>query len=126
MTDVRQLAGQRLLVIGDDSPRIATVRDVTDLIGDCMGEEATAVAIPVGHIDASFFDLRSGFAGDVLQKMVNYGLKLAVIGDISGYVERSNAFRDLVREADRGGSVYFVADLAALEQRLMGAITPTR
>jgi hypothetical protein len=43
---------------------------------------------------------------------------LAVVGDVSAHTAASEAFRDLVVEADRGTTLLFVADLPALQQRL--------
>jgi hypothetical protein len=48
---------------------------------------------------------------------VNYGLRLAVVGDISELLERSGALRDFVRESNRGRQVWFVADEAELAAR---------
>jgi hypothetical protein len=72
----------------------------------------------VHRLDPSFFQLRSGFAGAVLQKLANYRFELAVVGDISAHTESSTAFRDFVREANRGSAVLFCADLPALGERL--------
>jgi hypothetical protein len=66
--------------------------------------------------------LRSGFAGEFVQKIVNYQLKLAVIGDISAHIAESNALRDFVRECNRGSSVFFVSDVDALSAKLFSEI----
>ena len=76
--------------------------------------------MPVARLDPAFFDLRSGVAGDIVQKFVNYGLRLAVVGDISESLERSGALRDFVRESNRGRQVWFVADEAELARRWSG------
>jgi hypothetical protein len=48
---------------------------------------------------------------------VNYGLRLAVVGDISEPLADSEALRDFVRESNRGRQVWFVADVAGLAGR---------
>jgi hypothetical protein len=53
-----------------------------------------------------------------MQKFVNYGVRLAIVGDISAHVAASTPFRDLVYESNRGRQVWFVADLDALDSRL--------
>jgi Domain of unknown function (DUF4180) len=121
MVQVVELGSFRCLVVGDDDPSVGSVRDMTDLIGDALGEEATLVAVTVERLDPSFFQLRSGFAGEVLQKAANYGIKLAVIGDISEHVAASNAFRDLVVESKRSRSFFFEPDIRALGERLAEA-----
>ncbi|GAA3309385.1 DUF4180 domain-containing protein [Streptomyces cinereospinus] len=89
-----------------------------DLIGDALGQGAELVAVPVERVADAFFRLRSGVAGAVTQKFVNYRLRLAIVGDVSHHVEKSTALRDLLREADRGGSLWFVPDRDGLEARL--------
>ena len=60
----------------------------------------------------------TGVAGEVVQKFVNYRLRLAVVGGISGHVTRSTALRDFVVEANRGRQLWFVDTPAELEERL--------
>ena len=74
--------------------------------------------MPVSRIAPAFFALATGVAGAVVQKFVNYRLRLVVVGDVSEHVAASTALRDFVREANRGGQTWFVADEAQLEARL--------
>lgn len=124
MSEVRTLAGRSSLVLTPDDSPVRTVRDATDLIGQALAEGASLIAIAVEALDPSFFDLRSGFAGEVLQKAANYHLKFAVIGDVSAHTAASNAFHDLVVESERSRSYFFVPDLDTLESRLAQLATP--
>ncbi len=92
-----------------------------DLIGEAMGAGASCVAIPVARLGDDFFDLRTGVAGEVVQKFVTYQRRLAIVGDISAAVSRSNALRDFVIESNRGRHVWFVASLDELAVRLAPA-----
>ncbi|MEU7715829.1 DUF4180 domain-containing protein [Micromonospora chalcea] len=110
-------AGVAVLVCDPDGPPIATASDALDLIGAAfLG--ATVVAVPAERLDPGFFTLGTRFAGEVMQKFVNYRLRLAVVGDISAYLERSGALRALVAESNRHDQVWFVPDLDALDDRL--------
>jgi len=120
MTELVELAGYRCLLLVADEPCLRTVRAVTDLIGDAMGEDASVIAVQVSALDPVFFDLRSGFAGEVLQKAANYGRKFAVVGDVSAHTAASKAFNDLVVEAAYSRGIFFVPDVDALEARLAG------
>ena len=114
---MQERAGVAVLVCDPDGPPIATERDALDLIGAAfLG--ATVVAVPAGRLDPAFFTLGTRFAGEVMQKFVNYRLRLAVVGDISAHLERSGALRALVAESNRHDQVWFVPDLDALEERL--------
>lgn len=115
MTDeVIERCGVPVLVCGADGPPIA---DALDLIGAAFSR-ADVVAVPAGRLDQRFFQLRTGLAGEIMQKFVNYRLRLAVVGDISAYVEASTALRDLVVESNRGNHVWFVRDLDDLDHHL--------
>lgn len=78
----------------------------------------SVIAVPVARFDPEFFRLRSGLAGEITQKIVNYRAKLAVIGDISDKTTESVALRDFVRECNRGNSIFFLPDLDALSAKL--------
>jgi hypothetical protein len=64
----------------------------------------------------SFFDLKSGLAGDILQKLSNYNLKLAVVGDFSGYTGKS--LRDFIYECNTSNRVVFVDDVVRAIEKL--------
>jgi hypothetical protein len=118
MTDlVTELGGVRVLVCGDDGPAIATTQDALDLIGGAFST-AEIVAVPAGRFDEKFFRLRTGLAGEIMQKFVNYQIRLVVVGDISAHTEAGTALRDLVTESNRGSHIWFVDDLDELGRRL--------
>ena len=123
MGDVLDLAGERCLMLDPDGAPIADASGVRDLIEDAMNERASVIAVPAERLDPPFFQLRSGLMGELVQKAANYGRKLAVVGDVSQHVAASEAFRDFVVETERGTSVMFVPDVAALERRLREART---
>jgi Domain of unknown function (DUF4180) len=98
---------------------VRTERDATDAVGDALSAGGVdVVAIPADLFAPEFFDLRTGLAGAVLQKFVNYHLRLAVVGDIAHHLRASAALRALVAESNRGGQVWFVADRAELDAKL--------
>lgn len=69
-------------------------------------------------IDPRFFDLSTRLAGGVLQKFVNYGAALAIVGDFAGF--GSQSLQDFMRESNRGRTVFFVADEKAARLKLGG------
>lgn len=111
-----------MLVCDPTGPVVTTTQDALDLIGAAfLGAEA--VAVPAQRLDPAFFSLGTRFAGEIMQKFVNYRLRLAVVGDISAHLATSPALRALVDESNRADHVWFVPDLAALDDRLR-ATTP--
>ena len=116
--DVREIAAERILVFDDTFPIVRDASAGRDLVEAALNESATLVAVPAARLDDEFFRLRSGLAGEILQKMVNYRLKFAILGDVSAHVAASDALRDFVVECNRGGDIFFVDNIADLEQRL--------
>jgi Domain of unknown function (DUF4180) len=57
-------------------------QDAVDLIGDAVAENAQIVIVPVERLDPAFFQLRTGLAGEMLQKFVTYRLQVAIVGDL--------------------------------------------
>ncbi|WP_338596558.1 DUF4180 domain-containing protein [Saccharopolyspora sp. SCSIO 74807] len=53
-----------------------------------------------------------------MQKFTSYGVRLAIIGDITPHLAASSALRALVRESNRARHVWFLPDLDALDERL--------
>ncbi|MFI9816513.1 DUF4180 domain-containing protein [Saccharothrix variisporea] len=114
---VREREGVPVLECDPDGPPIATVDDAVELVGSVfLG--ARVAAVPVRRLDERFFALGTRFAGEVMQKFVNYRLRLAVVGDISAHLASSAALRALVAESNRSDHVWFVPDFAALDDRL--------
>lgn len=58
-------------------------------------------------ITEDFFILSKGLAGDILQKYVNYGGRIAIYGDYSHYT--SKPLKDFIYESNQGRDVFFVA-----------------
>lgn len=117
---MQERAGVPVYVCDPIGPLIATTQDALDLVGTSfLG--AQAVAVPASRLDVSFFSLGTRFAGEVMQKFVNYRLRLAVLGDISAHLAASSALRDLVRESNQADHVWFLPDLDALDARLRAA-----
>jgi hypothetical protein len=110
--------GCTVLVLPADGPIIASGQDVLDLLGDAYGHQADLLAVPVARLDPGFFRLSTGIAGEVVQKFVNYQLRLAVVGDLSQELADSSALRAFVHESNNGPHVWFVEDLDGLDAKL--------
>ncbi|TNH25212.1 DUF4180 domain-containing protein [Micromonospora orduensis] len=117
---IQERAGVQVLVCDPAGPTVATEQDALDLIGAAFAG-AQVVAVPASRLDERFFSLGTRFAGEVMQKFVNYRLRLAVVGDISTHLSESSALRALVHESNKAGHIWFVPDLDALDDRLRAA-----
>jgi len=97
---------------------VNSVQDILDIIADAVfTHQCKGVIIYKESLGEDFFNLKTGYAGEILQKFSNYHLKVAIIGDFGGYTSKS--LRDFIYESNNGNRVFFKGTLeegiAALE-----------
>lgn len=88
---------------------ISSSEEMLDLLVEAGYQDSIAFIMHSESLHEDFFDLKTGLAGDILQKFSNYRMKLSVIGDFSGYGSKS--LQDFIRESNRTGIISFVASL---------------
>jgi hypothetical protein len=105
-----------IAVISSSIPFITDAQAALDLIASFYYEDVNKIAINKAAVSEDFFKLSTGLAGEVAQKFVNFGCRLAIIGDFSGYT--SKPLRDYMYECNKGKHLYFAADEAEALRRL--------
>lgn len=99
---------QKEYVIADGEGKLITdSQSALDLLISASYEEGTKnIVIAKERIAEEFFILSTGLAGEILQKFVNYGGRIAVYGDFSRYT--SKPLKDFIYESNQGKDVFFV------------------
>jgi hypothetical protein len=106
-------------VLAADGPgEVVTPSNLPEAMAAAFAGGARTLAIAVDCLDPAFFELRTGVAGEIVQKLVNYRLRLAVVGGLPEAAVASRAFAAFVREGNRGDGPWFVATLEGLGSRL--------
>jgi hypothetical protein len=100
----------------DDKFIISRVQDVLDLIGDIGTCDCNRIIIKETNLNDDFFRLKTGLAGDILQKFSTYGVKLAIVGDFSKY--KSTSLQDFIRESNKGNQIFFLKNISSALIRL--------
>lgn len=91
-------------------PEAARPVDPVAAVIGCIEQGARALLLDAGALPAAFFDLSTGVAGDVVQKLVNHGVRMAaVVPDLGAQPER---FQEFAREANQGRQFRFFATRA--------------
>ena len=99
-------------VVREPGVRITDGPSAMDLLATVRYETGcSAMVLCKEQIDEPFFRLSTGLAEEVLQKFVNYHMKLAIVGDFSGYT--SKPLQDFIRESNEGRHVCFQPDEGA-------------
>ena len=93
----------------DEKFIISQAQDILDIIGDMVSYDCSRIIIYKKNLHDDFFELKTGLAGDILQKFSNYKVKLAIIGDFSKY--KSKSLHNLITECNTGTMIFFTDTL---------------
>ena len=88
---------------------IHTAQDALDIMMTSAYEGAENLIIHQAQLSPDFFDLKTGLAGEILQKVSNYRMRLAIVGHFENM--ESKALKDFIYESNKVGRVNFVPTL---------------
>lgn len=89
-------------------PPPAGPSDPSDVVVACIESGARALLFGEGTLPPGFFDLSTGVAGALVQRLATYGIRMAaVVPDLSVH---SGPFQDFAREANAGTRLRFLPD----------------
>ena len=95
--------GQQKIIEGPPGVKLLrTPDDVVEILEACFENHTRSVLLYAENLTEQFFDLSSGKAGAILQKLRNYHVKLAVVAPEGG-VRQSSLFHEMVLEESRSG-----------------------
>lgn len=98
---------EQTAVITSNEVLITDGQSAMDLLATVRYETGcSALLLPKQTISEDFFHLSTGLAGEVLQKFVNYQMKLAIVGDFSAYPSQN--LKDFIYESNHGNTVCFL------------------
>jgi hypothetical protein len=84
---------------------IRTAQDFLELLALGMEHESNLFMLDDFNFVPEFYDLKTGLAGEVLQKLSNYSARLAIVGTFD--IVTSVRFRELMAESNKGSEVHF-------------------
>lgn len=85
---------RRLIVASDAGISIRSFADISSALAECLG--SGGLILTESNLAREFFDLRSGLAGELFQKFINYKVRIAlVVPNPEAYGER---FAELASE----------------------------
>jgi hypothetical protein len=80
--------------------------DALQLMMDLYYQDFNILILHEKNITPDFFDLKTGLAGEVLQKFSNYKMQLFLVGNFTKYPGQS--INDFIYESNQGKQVSFV------------------
>lgn len=100
----------QLAYIPETELLITDTQSALDLMATVQYETGcTRIILNKESICEDFFILSTCLAGEILQKYINYGIKLAIIGDYSIYT--SKPLHDFIYECNHGKDFFFTSSL---------------
>jgi len=115
-TDFELIDGVSIGVVTANGIGIQTTQDVIDLMADCVFNGANSMVFFEKDLPADFYDLKTGFAGEVLQKFSTYRVRLAIVGDFGKYT--SNSLRSFILESNKHRHINFVSSIEEARVKL--------
>jgi hypothetical protein len=104
---ISEKGNSKVAIVESTDVLIGNTQDALDLMATISHYyECNKMIIGQSSITESFFDLKTGVAGEILQKFTNYHFKIAVVGDFTQY--STNSLKDFIFESNKGHQVFFV------------------
>lgn len=101
------IGGINIAVVRNDTVVISDVQSALDFIATVQYEvDSRRIIIHKSLISESFFDLKTRLAGEILQKFINYKVKIAIVGDFSIYTSKS--LKDFIYECNKGNDIFYL------------------
>jgi len=105
-----------VLMAGEAGIRIDSAADIQDALGASFG--AAGLLLTEADLAPAFFDLRTRLLGELMQKFVNYRVRLALV--VPDPERHGSRFVELVREHRTHGLIRMVPTEAAARAWLEG------
>lgn len=102
--------------VTSDQILVHTPGDGLQLMVDLYYQGYGEMILHEQNITPDFFDLKTGIAGEILQKFTTYRVRLAIVGDFGRYDSKS--LRDFIFESNKGRQVNFVSSVEEAVGRL--------
>lgn len=112
----KSASGKSIAELTDEESIIRETGDILDIIAEISQNECSDLIVRDTALNKDFFDLKTGFAGEILQKFSNYRVRLAIVGDFRKYP--GNSLRDFIRECNRGNQIFFVGSTVDAHTKL--------
>ncbi len=115
--EILQENGQAVAVIQNDGVLIHDVQSALDIMATIRYEtDCDRIIMDRSALCDAFFDLKTRMAGEILQKFVQYQMKIALVGDFSQYTSKS--LQSFIYESNRGNDVFFLPNQAQAISKL--------
>jgi hypothetical protein len=98
---------RKIIIASESGISIRSIKDITDVIAACIGAEGLILA--EDDLPPDFFELRTGLAGELFQKFMNYRVRVAIV--LSSPEAYGKRFGELAYEHSSHAMIRFVRSM---------------
>lgn len=106
----------RIAEITAENIIIESAEDGSQLAANIYYQDFDSMLLYEKNIIPLFFDLKTGIAGEILQKFSNFRVRLAIVGDFEKF--ESNSIKGFIFESNKNRRINFVNTLDEGLERL--------
>jgi hypothetical protein len=115
--EIYPFKGIKITEVISDDILIKETQDALNLMAESNYQDSGKIILYEKNVAPEFFDLKSGIAGEILQKFSNYKVQLAIVGDFTKYSSKS--LKDFILESNRHRHINFVNSVEEAKERLV-------
>lgn len=108
--------GVQIAELISEEIEIRNTQDALDIMMNCAYNGANSLIVQQANLIPDFYDLKTGIAGDILQKFSTYNTKLAIVGDFGNV--RSESLQNFIYESNKMGRINFVGSVEKAKEVL--------
>lgn len=97
---IREIKNKKYIELISAVNLLSTENDALDLIALCWEHDAYNIMIHHAALSENFFNLKTGSAGTIIQKLINYGIRAAAI--IPKGTIQNERFNEMALETNKG------------------------
>jgi hypothetical protein len=105
---VHERNGELITELRANGYLIADAQSFLDLMMEASSLDSHSIIVNEDSLPQGFFDLKTGIAGEIVQKAANYSFRLIITGDFTRY--QSHSLQCFILESNKGKSLNFHAD----------------
>ncbi|WP_316748168.1 DUF4180 domain-containing protein [Pedobacter gandavensis] len=114
--EIHQNEAVKIAEVISDSIIVTTAEEGLQLMVDLYYQDFDKIIIHEPSITPDFFDLKTGIAGEILQKFSNYRVQLVIVGDFIKYP--GAPIKDFIYESNKARQVNFLGSVEEALERL--------
>ncbi|GAA0720930.1 DUF4180 domain-containing protein [Clostridium malenominatum] len=107
-----------IAIVSSSEMIITDLQSALDFIATVSFEAGcNSIVLNKSAICEEFFQLKTQLAGEILQKFINYRVKIAIVGDFSVYSSKS--LKDFIYECNKGKDIFFLENEKEAVEKLI-------